>query len=71
LVGSSKARLWWLVDQADRKGVYDQIQQTVNEDQPLVPLFYLNALYSYSDTVHDFHPSITGNYNLVNTWISK
>jgi peptide/nickel transport system substrate-binding protein len=60
-----------LSDQAERVKIYSTIQQEVDEDQPMVPLFYLPALYSYSDTVHGFQPSITGNYNLVNTWLSK
>ncbi|MFK0040539.1 ABC transporter substrate-binding protein [Paenarthrobacter sp. NPDC090517] len=60
-----------LSDQAERVKIYSKIQEKVNEDQPMVPLFYLPALYSYSDTVHGFQPSITGNYNLVNTWLSE
>ncbi|MHA7224433.1 ABC transporter substrate-binding protein [Arthrobacter sp. RHLT1-20] len=60
-----------LSDEADRKKVYSKLQEKVNEDQPLIPLFYLPSLYTFSDTVHDFHPSVTGNYNLVNTWMSK
>lgn len=60
-----------LSDQAERKKVYSTIQAKVDDDQPLVPLFYLPSLYSYSDRVHGFQPSITGNYNLVNTWLSK
>ncbi|VXB51116.1 Peptide/nickel transport system substrate-binding protein [Arthrobacter sp. 9V] len=60
-----------LSDQAERVKLYSRIQQMVDEDQPMVPLFYLPALYSYSDTVRGFQPSITGNYNLVNTWLSN
>ena len=60
-----------LNDEADRKKVYSKLQEKMNEDQPMVPLFYLPALYTSSDTVHDFHPSVTGNYNLLNTWMSK
>lgn len=60
-----------LSDKAERVKIYSKIQEKVDEDQPMVPLFYLPALYSYSDTVHGFQPSITGNYNLVNTWLSK
>ncbi|MCZ9883196.1 ABC transporter substrate-binding protein [Arthrobacter sp. B2a2-09] len=60
-----------LSDQAKRLKIYSTIQQKVNDDQPMVPLLYQPTLYSYSDKVHDFQPSITGNYNLVNTWLSK
>ncbi|MFE4196817.1 ABC transporter substrate-binding protein [Paenarthrobacter sp. NPDC056912] len=60
-----------LSDQAERVKIYSTIQEKVNEDQPMVPMFYLPTLYSYSDRVHGFQPSITGNYNLVNTWLSK
>ncbi|WP_104090383.1 ABC transporter substrate-binding protein [Arthrobacter sp. GMC3] len=60
-----------LSDQAERAKIYSTIQQKVNDDQPLIPLLYQPMLYSYSDRVHDFQPSMTGNYNLVNTWLSK
>ncbi|MBO0810763.1 MAG: ABC transporter substrate-binding protein, partial [Microlunatus sp.] len=58
-------------DRAKRTAIYHRIQEQVNADQPLVPLYYSPALYSYSDTVHDFKTLPTGNYNLVDVWLSK
>ena len=58
-------------DQSKRTAVYHKIQETVNQDQPLVPLYYSPAVYSYTDKVHDFKTLPTGNYNLVNVWLSK
>lgn len=60
-----------ITDRAKRKAIYDQIQQQVNEDSPHVPLYYTPAMYSYSDKVHDFKTLPTGNYNLVDVWLSK
>lgn len=58
-------------DRAKRTQMYHQIQEKVNEDQPMVPLYYTPALYSYSDKVHGFKTLPTGNYNLVDVWLSK
>lgn len=58
-------------DQNERKKLYDEIQVLWDKDQPMVPLYYSPQLYSYSKTVQDFHPYVTGNYNLVNVWLSN
>ena len=60
-----------ITDQSKRTAIYHQIQQTVNADQPIVPLYYSPALYSYSDAVHGFKTLPPGNYNLVDVWLSK
>nr|WP_230208376.1 ABC transporter substrate-binding protein [Microlunatus sp. Gsoil 973] len=60
-----------ITDQSKRTAIYHQIQERVNADQPMVPLYYSPALYSYADTVHDFKTLPTGNYDLVNVWLSK
>ncbi|HEY9292357.1 MAG TPA: ABC transporter substrate-binding protein [Microlunatus sp.] len=60
-----------ITDQAKRQQYYDQIQQQVNDDTPHIPLYYTPAVYSYSDKVHDFKPLPTGNYDLVNVWLSE
>lgn len=58
-------------DQAARKELYDKIQVQWDKDQPLVPLYYSPEVYSFSTNVHGFHPYVTGNYNLVDVWLSK
>lgn len=60
-----------LTSQAARQKIYDQIQQAINQANPYVVLYYSPAVYAYSDNVHDFHPYPTGNYNLVDTWLSS
>lgn len=60
-----------ITDRAKRKAIYDKIQQQVNADSPHVPLYYTPAMYSFSDKVHDFKTLPTGNYNLVDVWLSK
>ncbi|MDQ1608999.1 MAG: peptide/nickel transport system substrate-binding protein [Microbacteriaceae bacterium] len=60
-----------LSSQGDRYKVYSQIQQAINAANPYVLLYYSPSVYSYSNNVHDFHPYPTGNYNLVDTWMSK
>jgi peptide/nickel transport system substrate-binding protein len=59
-----------LSSQAARQQLYDQIQQTINQESPYVALYYSPSVYAYGSNVHDFHPYPTGNYNLVDTWIS-
>lgn len=58
-------------DQATRQTYYNEIQEAINKANPYVVLYYSPSVYSYSDKVHDFHPFPTGNYNLVDTWLSS
>ena len=58
-------------DQDARRKLYDEIQSIWDKDQPMVPLYYSPELYSYSTKVHNFHPYVTGNYNLGNVWLSN
>ncbi len=57
--------------QAKRKAIYDKIQAQWDADQPMVALYYAPNLYSYSTKVQNFHPFVTGNYNLRNVWLTK
>lgn len=59
------------MDQAERKKLYDEIQVQWDKDQPMIPLYYSPAIYSYTSNVHNFHPYAVGNYNLSNVWLSK
>lgn len=59
------------IDQAERKKLYDEIQVQWDHDQPMVPLYYSPAIYSYTSNVHNFHPYAVGNYNLSNVWLSN
>lgn len=60
-----------LNDQAARQKLYFKVEKQWNKDQPDVPLFYTPEIYAYASNVHDFHPFVTGNYNLVDVWMSK
>jgi peptide/nickel transport system substrate-binding protein len=60
-----------LSDQNARKAIYSEMQKAFNEANPLLTLYYSQSLYSYANNVHDFHPFATGNYNLVDTWVSQ
>ncbi|TMV71126.1 ABC transporter substrate-binding protein, partial [Thioclava sp. BHET1] len=60
-----------LNDQAERQKIYFNVENIWNKAQPLVPLFYSPEVYAYAGNVHDFHPFVTGNYNLANVWMSK
>lgn len=59
------------LDQATRKKLYDEIQVQWDKDQPMVPLYYSPAIYSYTSNVRNFHPYAVGNYNLSNVWLSN
>jgi peptide/nickel transport system substrate-binding protein len=60
-----------LSDQPARQQIYDQIQETVNHANPYAALYYSPSVYAHGDGVQDFHPYPTGNYNLVDTWLSS
>lgn len=60
-----------LNDQAARQKLYFKVEEQWNKDSPDVPLFYTPEVYAYSGNVHGFHPFVTGNYGLVNVWMSK
>jgi peptide/nickel transport system substrate-binding protein len=57
--------------QAARQTLYFKVEQQWNRDQPDVPLYYTPEVYAYAANVHGFHPFVTGNYNLVDVWMSK
>jgi peptide/nickel transport system substrate-binding protein len=58
-------------EQDARKKLYDQVQVKVDEDTPLIPLYYSPSAYSFSSKVHGFTTLPTGNYTLADTWLSK
>ena len=60
-----------LASQSGRQQVYDQIQAMINQATPYVALYYSPAVYAFSSSVNDFQPYPTGNYNLVDTWLSS
>ena len=60
-----------LNDQDERQKIYFEIQRLWDADQPAVSLYYSPSAYSFSSNVRDFHPSVTGNYNLVDVWMAK
>jgi peptide/nickel transport system substrate-binding protein len=70
-LGDLAAEAATLSDQDARKAIYSEMQKTFNEANPLLTLYYSQSLYSFANNVHDFHPFATGNYNLVDTWISQ
>lgn len=58
-------------DQDKRQEFYTKIQQLWNDDAPSAALFYSPAMYAWTSNVHGFQVYPTGNYDLVNTWMSK
>lgn len=58
-------------DQDQRQKYYTQIQQIWNDESPSAALFYSPAMYSWTTNVHGFQVYTTGNYDLVNTWLSE
>ncbi len=58
-------------DQDKRQEYYTQIQQIWNDDSPAAALFYSPSIYAWTSNVHGFSVYPTGNYDLVNTWMTK
>jgi len=58
-----------VTDVAQRKQVYDQIQQILARDVPVIFLYWPKALYAYSASVHGFRPNaFAGELDEVWTW---
>ena len=57
-------------DKGQRAQLYAQVQKLVQQDQPIVPLYYSPFPYAYSTKLHSFQPYPTGNYHLENMWLS-
>jgi peptide/nickel transport system substrate-binding protein len=52
-----------------RVQLYNQIQDLVNKDAPVVPLWFQPLVYAYSNKVHGFLAAPTGDYELENVWL--
>jgi len=60
-----------LNNQAERQKLYFKVEEAWHEAEPDVPLYYTPEIYAYAGNVRNFHPFVTGNYNLVDVWMSK
>lgn len=61
-----------LLDQKDRKPIYDRVQEILHEDQPYTFLFYQQALPIVHARVRGIKPAPTGiGYNFIRWWIPK
>jgi peptide/nickel transport system substrate-binding protein len=56
-------------DPAKRASLYAQIQATVAQDAPFVPLDYPPYIYAYTDSVHGFAVNPGGAYRLEDVWL--
>jgi ABC-type transport system substrate-binding protein len=46
-----------LTAQADRKKVYDQVQQIITDASPIVPIYYPKTLWAFKSTLKGIVPS--------------
>jgi peptide/nickel transport system substrate-binding protein len=55
-----------VTDYRQRKGIYDQVQQIVRDNMPVIYLISPDILVGAKDCIGNFHPAILGNYTLWN-----
>lgn len=58
-------------DMSTREKLYDEVQEQMASDIPLLPVYYSPFSYAYSTKVHGLYIYPTGNYHLENVWLSK
>jgi peptide/nickel transport system substrate-binding protein len=54
-----------VVDQAERKKIYDRIQEILLEDLPFAPIFAYEVIIGVKDRVHGYEPNP---YTPINSW---
>lgn len=55
-------------DPAERKALYDQIQEIMQQDLPYIPLFAINGMYGARQEIEGFGPHPSQLYWNVDTW---
>jgi peptide/nickel transport system substrate-binding protein len=56
---------------AARARLYDTIQAQVDQDAPMVFLYYSPYSYALSDSVHGFYVTPLGNFHLQDVWLGR
>ena len=58
-----------VADPAGRKKVYDQLQQVLAHDVPVIFLYWPKSLYAYRSALHGFAPNaFTGAFTNLPAW---
>ena len=59
------------IDPAKRKEIYFRIQELINDDSPMLSLYYEPYVNVTTTRVHNFNHPPTGQYDCLKTWIEQ